>query len=157
MKLPTAVVTKHKIRDSKILSLYSTDAWSYEEIATRFGISATRVGQIIYKNKALLVLDREHEKIKRVNTLKRLLKKHPNNIGNKTTIDITEALRNEAEGKSGSEPVGRSDTRIIIIRAEKDQSVQVSDNIAGMSIIRPAVAQAVEANNAQDNSASVPG
>jgi len=130
MKLPTAVITKHKIRDSKILSLYATDAWSYEEIATRFGISATRVGQILYKNKALLVLDREHEKIKRVNTLKRLLKKHPSNLGNKTTIDITEALRNEAEGKSGSESVGRSDTRVIIIREAVQPAIVPGNRIS---------------------------
>ena len=152
MKLPTAIVTKNKIRDSKICSLYASEAWSYEELATRFGVSATRIGQIIYKNRALLVMDQTHEKIKRVNTLKRLLKKHPSNIGNKTTIDIVESLRTEAEGKSGSEQMGRSDTRIIIIRAEKNQSVTVSDNIAGMNIIRPAVAQAVEETHAANNS-----
>ena len=116
MKLPTGIVTKNKIRDSKICSLFATDAWTYEEIATRFGISATRVGQIIYKNRALLVLDQQHEKIKRVNTLKRMLKKHPSNIGNKTTLDIVDSLRNEAEGKNGSTNVGHSDSRVIIIR-----------------------------------------
>lgn len=149
MKLPTAIVTKHKIRDSKILSLYATDAWSYDEIAERFKISTTRVGQIIYKNRALLDMDRKHERAKRVNVLSRLLKKHPSNMGNKTTIDVIDSLRSEVEGKGDSENVGRTDTRIIIIRADGATASTETHNVNGMSIIRPAVAAAVnEASNA---------
>jgi hypothetical protein len=116
MKLPTGIVTKNKIRDSKICSLYAQDALTYEEIATRFGITATRVGQILYKNRSLLEADKRFEKIKRVNTLKRMLHRHPANLGNKTTLDIVDSLRQETEGRDGIEPVGRNDSRVIIIR-----------------------------------------
>ena len=149
MKLPTAIVTKHKIRDAKILSLYAQDAWTFEKIGQRFGVSATRIGQIIYKNRGLLDYDRKWERAKRVTHLKRLLEAHPNNMGSKTTIDIIDSVRSEIEGKDGSDKVGGGDTRIIIIRADSAQSVEVKENtIAGMSIIRPAVAAAVEATNA---------
>lgn len=145
MKLPTAVKGYHKIRDSKICSLYATDMWTLDEVAEKFKISTTRVNQIIYKNRALLKIDRDYEKFKRVHTLRKLLKKHPSNMGNKTTIDIVDSMRKEDEADAGSSAVGRSDTRIIIIRADSNQSVEVKDNtIAGMSIIRPAVAAAVE-------------
>ena len=117
MKLPTAVAGYHKIRDCKICSLYATDAWTLQEIAEKFKISTTRVNQIIYKNRALLKIDRDYEKVKRVHVLRKLLRKHPSDMGNKTTIDIVDALRTEADGKNGSaDQVERGDTRVIIIR-----------------------------------------
>jgi predicted DNA-binding protein YlxM (UPF0122 family) len=144
MKLPTAIVTKHKIRDSKILSLYATDAWSFEEIGKRFGISATRVGQIIYKNRGLLEIDRKHEKAKRINRLQRILKTKGDLCVDKDAIDVMDKLRQECES-SGSESMGRSDTRVIIIReaatapgnrisevidGDQDQSRSVSGSVS---------------------------
>lgn len=123
MKLPSAIVTKHKIRDSKILSLYATDAWSFEEIGQRFGISSTRVGQIVYKNAHLLKINREHEKIKRINKLKRILAKKSDYCPEKDAIDVLDKLREESEGKgAGNESMGRSDTRVIIIRETREQA-----------------------------------
>jgi trehalose-6-phosphate synthase len=43
-------------------------------------------------------IDKEFEKVKRLNTLKRLLKRHPEEIGKKSTIDIVEQMRVEVEG-----------------------------------------------------------
>jgi hypothetical protein len=130
MKLPTAVRGKNKIRDSKILSLYANEAWTQEQIAERFGISATRVGMIIYRNSALVRYDRNYEKVKRVTHLKRLLKKHPENIGNKCTLDILDQVRTEVDGKAGeSDGLGRPDTRVIIIReaAPSQQTNRIAD------------------------------
>jgi hypothetical protein len=144
MKLPSAIVTRHKIRDSKICSLYATDAWTFEEIGQRFKISATRVGQIIYKNSALLEINRKYAKAKRVNHLERLLKKHPENIGTKSTLDIISNLKDEQDGDSRNESMRGGDTKIIIIRDGASSSHEIkTENIAGISIIRPAVAEAV--------------
>jgi predicted DNA-binding protein YlxM (UPF0122 family) len=132
MKLPTGIVTKHKIRDSKILSLYATDAWTFEEIGKRFGISATRVGQIIYKNRGLLDMDRKLEKAKRVNTLRRMLKKHPENIGTKTTLDIVDQLRSETEGDPSNQPRQES-SKVIIIREVVKESPAVHNRLEGIT------------------------
>jgi predicted DNA-binding protein YlxM (UPF0122 family) len=124
MKLPTAIRGKNKIRDSKIISLYTSDAWTMEEIAKRFGISATRVSMIIYRNSDLVKYDKHYEKVKRVTHLKRLLRKHPENIGSKSTLDIIDQVKTEIDGKDGSSDVGRSDTRVIIIRETATPAIQ---------------------------------
>jgi predicted DNA-binding protein YlxM (UPF0122 family) len=135
MKLPTDIVSRdNKIRDSKICSLYATDSWTLREIGERFNISETRVNQIIYKNRHLLKIDKEYEKIKRVHVLKRLLKKHPENLGNKSTIDIVEKLRAEDEGDSSS---SRSETKVIIIRETANANQNQSRDVSGhLSVVR---------------------
>jgi DNA-directed RNA polymerase sigma subunit (sigma70/sigma32) len=116
-----------------------------EEIGLRFGISTPRVSQIVNKNLHLLKINQTREKIFRINKLKRILSKKGEICITKDAVDILDKLRVEVEGKDGSEQMGRADTRIIIIRADQGQSVQVQENkIAGMSIIRPVVAAAVE-------------
>lgn len=120
MKIPTDIVTKHKIRDSKICSLYSRDHWTMEEISERFKISRIRVGQILYKNRHLLEADKKFEKVKRVNHLNRILKKKEK-LGDlcvtKDSVDIIKELRTETDGKEGSGGVG-GETKIVIIRPD---------------------------------------
>jgi len=98
MKLPTDIVTQHKIRDSKICMLWGRDGLTQEEIGKRFGISTTRVNQIVYKNRHLIKIDKEYEKLKRLAVLKRMLSKHPEELGKKSTIDIIDQMRLEVEG-----------------------------------------------------------
>lgn len=141
MKLPTDIVTRHKIRDSKILSLYSRDTWSFEDIGKRFNISATRVGQIIYKNRHLLKIDKEYEKVKRVYHLKRLFKKHSDSVGKKDAIDILEHLRVESEGNKVEHTGEGAGTKIIIIRPE------ATAKESPISIIRPSVEEALDAGS----------
>jgi hypothetical protein len=69
-----------------------------EDIGLRFKISTTRVFQIINKNRHLIKIDKEHEKIKRLNHLRALLAKHPDTMAKKSTLDIIEQLRQEVEG-----------------------------------------------------------
>jgi len=116
MMIPSDVVTRHKIRDSKILSLYSRDSYSFAEIGIRFKISATRVGQIIYKNRHLLKIDQQFEKTKRINKLNRILAKKPETCIMKDAVDILDKLRIETEGKDGSAGAGNPETKVIIIR-----------------------------------------
>lgn len=103
MILPNEIKTKNKIRDAKILQLYLRDRLTQAEIGSRFGISTTRVGQIIYKNGHLLNFHKPAEKVVRVNHLKRMLDNHPDTIGKKSTIDILEQLRKEVEGDKATE------------------------------------------------------
>jgi DNA-binding CsgD family transcriptional regulator len=103
MKLPAEIKTQHKIRDSKICILWARDGLTQEEIGEQFKLTATRIRQILYKNKHLLKIDREYEKLKRLGVLKKMLSKHPETIGKKDTIDIVKAMREETEeSKSGS-------------------------------------------------------
>jgi len=96
--LPRDIKTKNKIRDAKILQLYLHDKETHENIAVRFGITRTRVSQIIYKNAHLLQFQRNTEKVARINHLKRMLENHPDRMSKKSTLDILEQLRKELEG-----------------------------------------------------------
>ena len=98
MKIPTQIVTRHKVRDAKILQLYASEGASFEKLGKLFGISATRIGQIVYKNRHLLVINKEFEKQRRITHLKRLLKNNEDNVGKKDAIDILNQLRIEVEG-----------------------------------------------------------
>lgn len=117
MKIPEKIAGQNKVRDAKIILLYASGQQSMSQIANRYGITQQRVQAIIYRNRALLVYDQAFEKTKRVAHLNRLLKKHDNRMGKKTTLDIIDQLRSEVEGSgNGSQSVGRGDTRVIIIR-----------------------------------------
>jgi predicted DNA-binding protein YlxM (UPF0122 family) len=130
VKIPKDIVTKYKIRDAKICMLYAKDALSMEEIALRFKISAPRVHQILYKNRHLLKVDREYEKVKRVNHLKRILKKTSDATVTKDAVDLLKELRSETEIKT---EVGQQsgDTRVIIIRESTPSQPLIPQNSNG--------------------------
>lgn len=127
MKIPKDVHGANKIRDSKILSLYLSGDWTYQELAERFKISTTRINQIIYRNRALLKIDREYEKIKRVNHLKRILKTKGDVVVDKDAVDVLKELRTECDiNKHDSSSSG--ETKIIIIRAtEPSKQAEVNN------------------------------
>lgn len=118
MKLPQ-IATKHKIRDAKICRLWAADNISMDEIGKRFKISATRVHQIISANRHLIKIDKEYEKLKRLNHLKNLLKKHPESLGKKGTLDILDQMRMEIEGNKIEHSGVDTSTKIFILRPEK--------------------------------------
>lgn len=95
MKLPQTIKGPNKIRTVKMIKLY-LDGKTMLEIGTIFGISGSRVQQILYKNRDLLESDRKYEKAVRINRLKRWIEKHPET--SKDAIDIQAELRKEIEG-----------------------------------------------------------
>lgn len=95
MKLPE-IYGKNKIRDSKILQLF-LDGESETDIAINMNLSQSRVSQIVYRNRSMLNADKALEKAKRINFLKRLIKrKDPES--KKDIADLIDQLRIEVEG-----------------------------------------------------------
>jgi predicted XRE-type DNA-binding protein len=134
MKLPTDIVTQHKIRDSKICSLWSKDGLTQEEIGLRFKITSSRVNQILYKNKHLVKIDKEYEKLKRLGVLRRLLKEHPELMGKKTTLDIVDQMRVETEGNK-VEHTG-TPQKVVIIREVVNSPATEQIQSRSISIIK---------------------
>lgn len=126
------VVTKNKVRDLKMIKLYSTDAWSFDKIGARFGISGTRARQIIYRNAHLLQINRNFEKQQRINHLKKILKEKGNSCDSKDAVDLLARLKDECEGRGTPEQSDKADTRVIIIR-EAAEPVESSNRINGVS------------------------
>ena len=118
MIIPKDILTKHKIRDAKILEMYLREDMSAKNIAGLLKLSPRQINRIIYKNREVLKIDKEYEKQKRINHLKRLLKTNPNVLGKKGTLDILDQLRVETEGNKVEHfgKVEGADTKIIIIR-----------------------------------------
>jgi predicted DNA-binding protein YlxM (UPF0122 family) len=118
MKIPTDVLGNNKIRDSKICSLYSTDAWTMEDIAKRFGITQQRVNQIIYKNRALLKIDTQYENVQQINRIKWRLKKQNEKASAKDPLDWEHLLDAKISDKKQGGGSGHYETKVIIIRPE---------------------------------------
>jgi predicted DNA-binding protein YlxM (UPF0122 family) len=127
--LPRDIKTKNKIRDAKILQLYLHDKETHENIAVRFGITRTRVSQIIYKNAHLLQFQRNTEKVARINHLKRMLENHPDRMSKKSTLDILEQLRKELEGEKGVEVSVGVTVMPSIIKDGKEMEFKVGNRI----------------------------
>ena len=119
MKLPE-IYGNNKIRDFKILQLFN-DGMSETDIAISFLISQSRVSQIVYRNRTLLNADKELEKIKRINLIKRQIKKAGDS--KKDVADLIDQLRVETEGnkvehsgKIGGSQINVFPTKTIIFR-----------------------------------------
>lgn len=98
MILPKEVKTRHKIRDFKIVQLYSQGK-TQKEIAQLFGFSHQAISNIISKNRHLLKLDIEFEKAKRVFRLKRILAKTGDELSpKKDVLNVISEIRSELEG-----------------------------------------------------------
>lgn len=96
MILPKEIKTRHKIRDMKIVRLWSQDLKTMEEISQRFEITRSRVQQIIYANRDLLRRDKNFEKSKRLVELERMYLKAPDS--QKDKADILDQVRKEYDG-----------------------------------------------------------
>lgn len=118
MKLPTEIVTRHKIRDAAICKRWALGMNTMEELAERFGISATRVYQILYRNRHLVKIDKEWEEVKQVSRIKQRIKKA--GLSKKDVLDWEVLLDGKITPKR-TELSGRVEgigDRIVIIRPE---------------------------------------
>ena len=95
MKLPQ-IQTRHKIRDAKICRLWAEDLMPLIGIGKQFGISATRIRAILYRNKEFLNSEVKWEKTQRIVWLKRQIKRA--NVAKKDPADLMQQLRIEIEG-----------------------------------------------------------
>lgn len=71
---PEQIVGKNKIRDAQICLLFLYENMNQQEIAEKMGITRTRVGQVLYANRALLIsetLDADYERLQRIQYYKR--------------------------------------------------------------------------------------
>ena len=73
MKLPQ-VKGSHKIRDAKIVSMYSKE-YTEEHIGEKFDLTPRRIRQIVYENRHFLKIDQDWEKYKSVKWLERQIKR----------------------------------------------------------------------------------
>ena len=69
---PEQIVGQNKIRDAKICMLFLYEHMTQKEIGESLRISRIRVGQVLYANRALLILDAQYEKLQRINHYKRM-------------------------------------------------------------------------------------
>jgi len=110
MQLTDKIKGPFKIRTIKMIRQYGNGD-TMDEIGKRFGVSGTRVQQILYKYRDLLEADKKYEKAKRINQLKRWLKNNPKTT--KDAMDVQGELRKEIEGDDKGQ--GNSDKQIIIV------------------------------------------
>lgn len=129
MKIPKDIHGYHKIRDSKICSLYATDAWTMEDIAQKFGLTQQRVNQIVYKNRHLLSIDKNYERIKQFHRVKQRIKTLKEKPTTKDILDwedkLTDCIQDDKLQTTTAE------TKVIIIKdspkdANNDSEGQVS-------------------------------
>jgi hypothetical protein len=102
--------------------MWARESKTLEEIGVRFNISHVRVHQILFKNKELIKIDKEYEKLKRLSILKRMLSKHSDTIGKKDTLDIVDAMRIETEGNKNESNSTPSEKIVIIFHPDYKRS-----------------------------------
>lgn len=98
---PDQILGLNKIRDAKICMLFLYEHQTQTEIAATLGISRSRVGIILYNNRALLKLDAEYEKLQRINHYKRMADETSPGVHNKEYW--LDKVREEVEGTSQSQ------------------------------------------------------
>ena len=104
MILPKDIKSRHKIRDANIIRLYLRESKTHEELGKIFGLTECRIGQILSSNSHLLTYDLNYEKALRVNKLKRIIRKLPEEVSEKKDVlDAQTELRKEIEGDIKSE------------------------------------------------------
>lgn len=75
MITPDKIVGHNKIRDAQVCLLFLYENMNQQEIADKLEISRTRVGQVLYANRALLIsetLDSDYEKLQRIQYYKKM-------------------------------------------------------------------------------------
>lgn len=98
MILPKDVKTRKRLRDAAILNEWLSGA-TQESLVSKYGITQQAISSIVRKNREIIKIDKEFEKINRIHYLKQaLVNSKPSK---KDRLDILEALRNECEGERG--------------------------------------------------------
>lgn len=117
MKIPQEIQTRNKIRDAKICDLFLEGELNTDEIGGQFGITGRQVRRLLYRNRGVLKLDKDFEKLKRILWLKKQISKRGNT--NKDAADLLDQLRVEIEGHKveHSGEIKTGETRIIIVNS----------------------------------------
>lgn len=97
MKIPE-IVTRHKIRDAKICSLWVHDLLTTDEIGERFHLCARRIQKIIFDNREFVKFNKGWERTKRIKWLKVQIKRAGNS--SKDSADLLDRLKVELEGNA---------------------------------------------------------
>lgn len=122
MKLPEGIKGKNKIKDAKICALWLENTLTNKEIADKFNISERTVGRIVYRNSAVLKINKEYEKHKRIKQIERLIAKKGDN-SNKDIADLIDQLRVEHEGQK-IDHGGLNLQSIVIVRANESRATE---------------------------------
>ena len=83
------------IRNERIVRMYASEPMTAAAIATRFGLSEGRIKAIISKYAHIIEQDKAHEKLKRINRLRRL---DDSTQSERMALDVVRELREEFEG-----------------------------------------------------------
>jgi hypothetical protein len=78
------------LRDAMICYLIDRMDWDNSEVAKRYGLTETRINQILRDNHAFLPIDKEYEKKKQVRRIKRQIKEKPTSL--KDSLDWEKLL-----------------------------------------------------------------
>lgn len=100
MIIPAEIKGNNRIRDARIVAEYSENGTNEAHIAQKFGISQSRVSQIIKRNGHLILSQKDWNKIQRIHVIK-------NQLARKDVQDIPvspdkwlDLWRKEYEGES---------------------------------------------------------
>jgi hypothetical protein len=125
MKIPN-ITGKNRIRDAAIcveygqwhdskMPAHEREIDFVRRVAARHGLTERRIWQIVQKNRDF-ILDTHAETFKQIHRIKRQIAKAPETL--RDVLEWEHLLNSKLaeKSKSGSDPVGRGDTRVIIIR-----------------------------------------
>jgi hypothetical protein len=108
MKIPEKIIGRNKIRDAAICNMFEelnesesleneTLGMIYSRISEKFNLTERQIFRILRTNHAVFPIDRDWEKKKRINRLKREIAKKP--VSQKDVADLMEQLRKEIDGE----------------------------------------------------------
>ncbi len=138
MKIPE-IKSRNRIRDTYICIQY-LEGKTQAEIAEdkRVNLSQTHVGRILYKHRNVLIYDKNYEKVKRINWLKKQIEKRGES--KKDGADLVDQLRIEIEGNK-VEHVGKDGeilptpiVNVYVTKNTSDQRLHPGESIASPRI-----------------------
>lgn len=118
MKLPEKIKGRNRIRDGAMVLYFKRDELDFIDLAKKFELTEMRIRQILAKNHAFIKVDKEWEKEKRINRLRRRLKE--TGAREDFIYEIKDEIALQAELRKeindGEESSSRIETKVIIIR-----------------------------------------
>ena len=101
MILPKDIKGYNRIRDFKICQMYMQEGMTLQEIGQKFGLTKQAIDYVILKHKSVFKIDKEFEKLKRLNRLKRIFDSCSDRLSpNKDILNVIEQMRKEFEGEN---------------------------------------------------------
>lgn len=93
---PDEVFGNNQERDANICNDFALNELDFPELAKKYELTEQRILQILIKNRVYKLIDKDWEKTKRINRLRRWIKKRPDTM--KDTLEVQQELRKEIEG-----------------------------------------------------------